>query len=182
MKTFLTLMLFLATSVAAHADSGTLLQRWETSGVAVFVFAAPTPLRAGPAEFEILVQDLQTGVPRLDGSVRLIFENAEASSSAEAWVPPCCRQHVPNGTRWEVSAAPSTHGNRLCFTAPTIFPAAGKYRVTVQTNGAAGGTAEIVVEPALPPVVEYWPLIGLPFLLTGLFFVNRMAARRQGRD
>ena len=63
------LLLLLLVPHLAFADGGAILTRQTINDLDVTVFAAPLPLRAGPVDVSVLVQDAKTTKPLLDAQV-----------------------------------------------------------------------------------------------------------------
>ena len=86
------LILFLVVLPPAklQADGGVIVLKQEQGAYVVTVFAEPVPLRAGPVDLSVLVQDKETLAPVLDAdvSVKLLHVGKEGDPD---WVPPCCR-------------------------------------------------------------------------------------------
>ena len=51
------LHLTLLAAVCCHADGGAILARQTINGLGLTVFASPAPLRAGPVDVSVLVQE-----------------------------------------------------------------------------------------------------------------------------
>jgi hypothetical protein len=83
---FLCVTILLTAASHSFGDGGTILKRETLNGLNVTVFASPSPLRAGPVDVSVLVQDGDK--PVLDATVEL--EWSAASDASAEWVPPCC--------------------------------------------------------------------------------------------
>src|SRR5438477_11863333 len=72
MARYSTLCLLVLSPCLARADGGSLCLLERASGYQVAVFTSPTPLRAGPVDVSVLVQDAASGnqVPRARVVVR----------------------------------------------------------------------------------------------------------------
>ena len=133
-----------------------MLLRDSAGGLAVTLFGEPAPLRRGPVDLSVLVQDEGTGATVLDGEVDLVLEAPAGSGAATVRVRP--------------DAAHAT--NKLLRAASIEFDATGTWSVRVDVS--RGGrqariSGPIEVAPARPTVLRLWPWLLLPFLATGLF-------------
>ena len=73
-------------AVCCHADGGGVIARQTVNGLRVTVLASPMPLRAGPVDVSVLVQDGEKTV--LDAAVEVAWRSA--LNSPPDWLPPCC--------------------------------------------------------------------------------------------
>src|SRR5271154_2989462 len=69
MRTFWAIPLLLLCAPPMFSDGGAIQMRQETSVFIITVFAAPVPLRPGPADISVLVQDRTSQNPVLDAKV-----------------------------------------------------------------------------------------------------------------
>src|SRR5262245_30989354 len=111
----------LASSAAAFGDGGTPRLLETRGGYRVAVFTSPTPLRAGPVDVAVLVQDAATGafLPSTDVTVRLRPRGAEA---------------------WAITQPATTEAatNKLFRAAVFELPSAGAWEVEIDVTGPAG--------------------------------------------
>ena len=73
----------LAFSSRAQADGGFVELHQEVGPFVVTVFSAPGPLRAGPVDISVLVQDRASGQPVLDGEVLVCLKREGAITLVE---------------------------------------------------------------------------------------------------
>src|SRR6266478_1753293 len=73
----------LAFSSWAQADGGFVELHQEVGPFVVTVFSAPGPLRAGPVDITVLVQDRASGQPLLDGEVLVRLKKEGATTLVE---------------------------------------------------------------------------------------------------
>ncbi len=170
------LALFLFSLSSAFADGGAIIARETINGLDLTVFASPFPLRAGPADVSVLVQDAK-GKAVLDAAVEMSWTTT--SSATADWLPPCCSM----GTAPGKTPALRTHSqNKLFYGAILPVRSAGpsEISVTVKTAGAEA-TLSIPVEVAPPraPALAYWPLLALPPVAVGLFALHQRLSRRR---
>lgn len=161
-------VLALASSGAssALADGGTVRCIEQAGTYRVTVFTDPTPLRVGPAEVSILVQDAADGSLSDDCRVDVTLTNIEVPTIVV-----------------RASAAPT---NKLARVAPIELPNAGRWRVDVSITGPRGSAkVSVPLEVAAAPPkwrdVLFWILA--PVVPIGLFALREVLAvsKRSGR-
>jgi hypothetical protein len=164
-RPFAAVALILLGSSPARADGGTLCLVERAGPYQVAVFTAPTPLRAGPVDVSVLVQDAATGahVPAARVTIRL----------------------TPAGRRGPVLEYPATEEaatNKLFRAAVFELPSAGRWEVEVRVEGPGGAArvrCEVEAGEPLPRWLTLWPWVGWPALAIGLFAVHQALARRR---
>jgi len=158
----LTIAVWLAAwPVAASADGGLVRLSAEAGPFRLTAFTSPTPLRAGPVDVSVLVQDAADGAPVLDAEVEV---RAMAASGGEAIVEAATRGGA---------------SNRLLRSALLRIPDAGRFtlEVLVTRRGVSARAAcEIDVLPALSAPIAYWPYFALPPAAIVLFTLRRWRA------
>jgi hypothetical protein len=171
----------LASMLCAQADGGAVLAQEKAGPWLVTLFGSPTPLRAGPADLSVMVQDAATGAPVLAERVSLKVQ-ASASPGSEAWVPPCCSMKKAAGV---VEATHAAAQNKLLYAANVILPASGAHDVIVRIGGGSPSsellTVPVKVEPPAPPLSHYWAWLAAPPLLVVVFGLNQRLRRREHR-
>ncbi len=154
-------------TVAAH--HGGVVQLMEKAGPFIItVFTEPAPLRAGPVEITVLVQDAQSERPVLDAEVTVLVLERESDGPS---------------TRIEATRQNAT--NKLMYAAPVHLPAAGPWelQVTVRQGAVIADVAfEVTAEPSRPLVLSFWPYLTLLPLAIGLFGLHRWLSRRRDPD
>lgn len=145
----------------AAADGGVVCGSAAAAGLRLTVRVAPTPVRVGPAEIAVLVQDDASARIRPDVPVRIALEGAPWCGPAE-------------------QAPPGTSGGGLLRGVRKEVLAPGPIRI-VATAGETSVTCALEVEDALPPLVERWPLLAVPPLAVALYAAGRSLAAAQGR-
>jgi hypothetical protein len=151
----------------AFADGGVVRFSERRGGLLVTVFTSPAPLRVGPADVSILVQDADTGQPSSSGLALVLLAHPANRAS-------------------DIISAPATADaatNKLLRAARFEFTAAGRWHVDV-VMPALGRAAPIgfdvdVAEP-LPSWLHLAPWIAWPFALIGLFVIHQFLAHRRG--
>jgi hypothetical protein len=164
-KTAITLAMMSVISApwAANADGGR-VQLHEASGpFVVTVFAAPEPLRAGPIDTSVLVQDRETGRVILDATVNFAFH-----------------PNVGTSPRFLTHATHAQAKNKLLQAATVDVPAPGWWIMHVSV---CRGREEVVlatkllVMPSAPRVTAIWPFLFIPPFAIGLFALHQTLRR-----
>src|SRR5262245_46110821 len=125
----------LASSTVARADGGTPRLLETHGGYRVAVFTSPTPLRAGPIDVSVLVQDATSGaiLPLVDVTVQL------RPRAAEAWT-------ITHPATAEAAT------NKLFRSAVFELPSAGTWEVEVTVDGPSGSERfDLDLDAAEPP-------------------------------
>ena len=169
------LLILVALGSFAYADGGSVIFQKQEGDFQVTVFGLPSPLRAGPVDLSVLIQEIATREPVLDAQVSLSVTpiSAEIEPGAEVWTPPCCS--LKRSDDFYV-ATRSQAQNKLMYHAFFPIPASGKWNLAVEVrrgNAAHYLVGPVEVAPPLKPMLAYWPLLALPFLAIGGFVLNR---------
>lgn len=109
---------------AAHGDGGALVARGEVQGEAAAVFLRPVPPTVGPVEIEAVSGPWRAAPPRM----RMVL-----------------------GDRELVVASAASELDPLASVAIFDLPAAGRWRLTIETGEGAPIEAEIPIGEAPPP-------------------------------
>jgi hypothetical protein len=159
----LAMMSVMFTPWAANADGGTVQLREASGPFVVTVFAAPEPLRAGPIDTSVLVQDRETGRVILDATVNFAFSPSVGTSP-----------------RFLTRATHAQAKNKLLQAATVDVPAPGWWTMQVSV---CRGREEVVfatkflVMPAAPRLATIWPFLFIPPFAIGLFALNQTLRR-----
>jgi hypothetical protein len=167
----------LASALCAFADGGAVISQQKAGPWLVTLFGSPTPLRAGPADLSVMIQDSATGAPVLDQPVSVKVQ-ATATPGSEAWMPPCCSMKKDAGI---VAATHAAAQNKLLYAANIILPASGAHDVIIRIGKPEDAeilTANLDVQPPAAPLSHYWTFLAAPPLLIGLFALNQRLRRR----
>src|SRR5262245_50622690 len=151
----------------ALADGGTARLSDRQGNYRLTVFTAPTPLRAGPVDVSVLVQDATTGEPASD--VRVMIQAAWRGSPALAI-------HHP--------ATTEAATNKLYYAAKFDLPEPGWYALEVSVAGARGeARVHLDLEAAdpLPAWLALWPWVAWPVVVVLLFSIHQFLVRRRSR-
>jgi hypothetical protein len=161
----LALGLLLALAGGARGDGGTVRLAERVGGYRLTVFTEPTPLRAGPVDISVLVQDAATGRPLPTAEVLVVATPADGA-----------------GTEVSCPALPGAATNKLLHSAHFELSAAGRWRLEVRVAGPHGtANAAIPVEVAepLPRWAEMWGWIALPIVPITMFVVFQLLTHRR---
>ncbi len=155
---------------AARADGGGVVASGRAGPLRASVLVSPTPLRAGPAEWSVLLQDAG-GAPVLDAEVELELHRHGASGH---------HAHRVVAARREAST------NRLLYSALVDLPEPGSWRVALRvTRGEHAQLGqlgfELPVGPATGRAVEHWRALLLPPVALGLFALHQWLSRGERR-
>ena len=155
------LSLILATGLLA--DGGAVQVHAETGPFAITLFASPSPLRCGPADLSVLVQDRESLAALVDARVTLRLWHGETELTVDA-------------TRAQAQ-------NKLLYAAAVNFPDAGdwNYSVTVRrgsSQATVSGSAAVAAHEA--GLSSHWASIALAPLCMLIFGFHQFLSRRVG--
>jgi hypothetical protein len=158
--------LFLLPSLAA-ADGGTLRLSEQNGNYRITVFTAPTPVRAGPVDTSVLVQEAAKG--ELASEVQVTIKAVRRGS------PGVVLQHP---------ATTEAATNKLYYTANFDLPEPGWYSVEVFIDGVLGKAQvrfELEAAEPLPSWLAILPWVGWPVLAIVLFSIHQLLVRWRSR-
>jgi hypothetical protein len=150
-----------------RADGGTICLSEEKGGYRITVFTTPTPLRAGPVDISVLVQEAATGEPASDVQVTI---KAEWRGSADVTL-----HH---------RATKEAATNKLYYAATLDLPEPGWYSLEVSIDGALGEAQvrfEVDAAEPLPSWLAMSPWVGWPILVILFFVIHKLLVRRKSR-
>jgi hypothetical protein len=182
LRAFALILTCLAAAVSpAWADGGAIIAKETVNGLNLTVFASPFPLRAGPADISVLVQD-EKGSAVLDATVGLGWTSANPAATSD-WLPPCCSMATLLGQ----TPALRTHSqNKLLYGAILPIRSAGTSEISVKVSRdgkESSLTIPVTATPPRAPLVAYWPLLAFPPVAIGLFTMHqRLLRRKAGAD
>lgn len=152
MKCTCAFLLVLLAVAPVRGDGGTVRLSEVHDGRRITVFTSPVPLRAGPVDVSVLVQDERTGKPILDVGVTVFVE----------------------GRAYPASTAVAT--NKLFQAAQFDLPAPGRWRIDVEVQGPKGPTrvgCDVEATEALPSWLDLALWIGWPVGAILLFVAHK---------
>lgn len=162
-------MLLCALGYAADAagDGGAVRVSERAGPYTVTVFTAPTPLRAGPIDVSILVQDARGRDVIGDATVAVTLRGSAPGSGT---------------VRAPATRAQAT--NKLLYAALLTLPAAGRWRVEVTIERADSAPAtlafDVDAESTLPPWRAYWPYFALPAVAIAVYALHQWLVLSRG--
>ena len=142
---------------SALADAGAVRVSETHGDRQITVFTSPTPLRAGPVDVSVLVQDKATGDVVLNDTIEV-----EAAPSGDTLAA------------IHAQASSAEASNKLYQAAEFTLPHAGRWTFTVDVLRARSSSQlhfEVEAGEPLPPWQTLWPWFGWPFLVIALFAV-----------
>jgi hypothetical protein len=149
----------------ARADGGAVRYSDRLGGCRVTVFTSPTPLRAGPVDVSVFVQDVETGEPIVDAEVIVVAK----------------LQNQPAETlRALLATAAAT--NKLLQAANFEIPQSGSWELTVKiVSPRAVEQAQLVVEVGKPLAHQWawYPWLCWPLVPIVLFALHRVLVFRR---
>lgn len=164
-SSFILSLLLLPSSAAA--DGGALRLAEQKDGYRIAVFTAPTPLRAGPADISVLVQDAATGDP-----------------ASAVQVSIAARRHDVYSDEICHPATTQAATNKLYHAATFELPDPGWYSVKVRVVGDRGATQldfDVEAGDAFPAALSELPWLGWPLLAILLFVIHQFLVRSRDR-
>jgi hypothetical protein len=151
----------------ACADGGQVRVMERRNNYQLTVFTSPNPLRAGPVDVSVLVQDAKTGLAISDVIVAVELKSSDKS------LPPI-----------RAAATIDAATNKLLRAALFDLPAPGRWDVRVEYT-TAHDQAPIDVSfamecgPPLPRWLSVWPWFTWPIVAVLLFAIHRVLVARQ---
>ena len=117
----------------------------------------PTPLRVGPVDLSVMIQNRENQEPVLDAQVLVQLQ----------------KKGTPTVSR---KATREQANNKLLYTALLSVPMEGLWNLKVIVRHGAdsiGVTNPLTVEQAQSPLRSYWSYFAFPFLLIALFLIHQ---------
>lgn len=148
-----------------EADGGVPLAVRDEGGYRIAVFAEPAPLRAGPVDISILVQDAETGQHLKDVSAVVTLQS-----------------HGRVVVRRSGQATEAAATNKLFQAAHLELPFSGRWTVQVTIEGVHGNAhlaTEVVAADALPRWQQMWVWFTWPAIPIGWFVLHQWLTARQ---
>lgn len=144
------------------ADGGVVQFRRQSGSLSITLFGAPAPLRAGVADFSVLVETIADTSAALDASVEL-------------------RLSKPGEQPIALPATRAQAANKLLYAAQPRIPSAGVWQADVQVtrNGMTfDASGEVHVLPQESPMEVVWPYLALVPVGVLFFLVNQWLKSR----
>jgi hypothetical protein len=151
----------------AHADGGAVCLSKISGPFLVTVFASPEPLRAGPIDTSILVQDRTTGGVILDATVNLGIQ--PLSEKSPGILTPATSEQATN---------------KLLKAVRIDLPDPGWWVLTVVVRRGreeAVLTTSLEVAPPMPRLARLWPFLLFPPFAIALFALHHALRPRPAK-
>jgi hypothetical protein len=165
-RTLLLAVALLALDLRAQADGGIVVLHHVTDLFVVTIFTASVPLRAGPVDISVLVQDRASGQPVLDGEVFI-------------------RLRRESGMTVDERATREVAQNKLLYCAQMTLPEAGRWELEAtikRGKEAASVLGQVSAAAPRPFLLSYWRSLSLPPVVIALFALNQWLKRRAARQ
>ena len=162
--TLLVAVVLSAWTARAQADGGTAQFTKSDGPFRITVFTSPSPLRAGPVDISLMIQNQENQQPLLACSVDVQLRRDTTCISAPA-------------TR-------DAAQNRLLYAAQVKIPEPGIWDVAVVIKNGTDSAkiiGAITVAPARSVLLAYWRSLLLPPLLIALFVLNQWLKRNSAK-
>jgi len=152
----------LAGAAAARADGGVVRLSEARGDLLVTVFTAPAPLRAGPVDVSVMVQESAGRRPVLDASVSIVLRSKVDHAVIHA------------------AATRAQATNKLLYAAIVDLPVAGDWNleVTVERGATLARVATgLSADTAVPRLRSLWPYLAFPPVVIALFVLHQRLGR-----
>jgi hypothetical protein len=133
----------------------------------VTIFTSPTPLRTGPIDISILLQDADTGMALTNVPIDVHAELLDARGVRQMAL--------------DARATSNAATNKLLCAAELNLPKPGRCRIEVSVKGLSSGPIgfDVDVEEGLPPWVETSIWMGWPLVAIALFAIHQSLVCRK---
>jgi hypothetical protein len=156
----LSFLILHSVSAIAYADGGTVCTSERIGPYQVTVFTSPTPLRAGPVDISVLVQDVKTGAVVEDAPISIRVSHG----AAQARILYPSRQAA----------------NNQLYQAAQVELTPGTWSIDVLVAGERSGAGCIMyVADPLPRWIEMGFWLALPVVPIVLFILGHRAERKR---
>src|SRR6266566_1266834 len=160
----LLILIFLPTLVGiARADGGVVMCQRTSEPFTITVFSTEMPLRPGPADLSVLLEQADEHSPILNGEVS--FELTHET-----------------GMIIRAEATRSQARNKLLYCSLTDLPLAGHWKMRVRARRGkdrAEDLQDLSVAAPQPLLLSYWKLFSLPVVIGLLFVMNQWLRGRR---
>jgi hypothetical protein len=147
----------------ARADGGVVICQRTSEHFMITVFSTEMPLRPGPADLSVLLEEAGEHSPILDGEV--IFELTHET-----------------GMSIRAEATRSQARNKLLYCSLIDLPLAGHWKMRVYArrgNDRAEVLQDLSVAAPQSVLLSYWKLFALPVIIGLLFITNQWLRGRE---
>jgi len=162
--TFLLLVLMSLSLITrvARADGGVVMCQRTSAPFTITLFSSEMPLRPGPADFSVLLEQPDGHTPILDAQVFMELQHE-------------------GGMFIHAEATRSQARNKLLYCSLINLPAAGHWKIRLhirRSDTRAEMLSDLVVVAPQPVFLSHWELIAVLPLIVTLFILNQWLRRR----
>ena len=146
----------------AQADGGVVIFQRTSPLFTITLFSTETPLRPGPADLSVLLEQPDGHSPILDAQVFMELQHE-------------------TGMIIRAEATRSQARNKLLYCSLINLPAAGHWKIRLhisRSNTSAEMLSDLVVAAPQPVFLSHWELIAVPPIIIVLFILNQGLRRR----
>ena len=163
------MLLFIALSPlvqTAGADGGVVIFQQTSAPFTITLFSAEMPLRPGPADLSVLLEQPDGHSPILEAHVFMELQHE-------------------TGMVIEAEATRIQARNKLLYCSLINLPRSGQWKIRLQVrrgDSNAEVRSNLVVAAPQPVLLSHWELIAVPPIIIGLFITNQCLGRKRVRS
>jgi len=147
----------------ARADGGVVIFQQTSAPFTITLFSAEMPLRPGPADLSVLLEQPDGHTPILDAQVFMELQHE-------------------TGMVIEAEATRIQARNKLLYCSLINLPAAGHWKMRLlvrRGNSSTEMLSNLTVAAPQPVFLSHWELIAVPPIIIGLFITNQYLRRKR---
>jgi hypothetical protein len=147
----------LAMGISIRADGGNVLWQRTVGSIAVTAFTTQSPLRSGPADISLLIENNEQSRPILDAQVLVTFQSE-------------------TGVTMRTEATHAQARNKLLYCTLIDLPQSGHWKMTLLVMHAAERmefVSDLAVSQPQSPLIAHWKLMAFPFTIAILFIFQQ---------
>jgi len=147
----------------ARADGGIVIFQRASPPFTITLFSTEMPLKPGPADLSVLLEQPDGHTPILDAQVFMELQH-EAGMIIRA------------------EATRSQARNKLLYCSLINLPKSGQWKMKLHVRRGddnADVIGDLVVAPPQPVFLSHWELIAVPPIIIGLFITNQCLRRKR---
>jgi len=163
---FFLLLLFIALVQTARADGGAVIFQQTSAPFTITLFSAEMPLRPGPADLSVLLEQPDGHSPILDAHVFIELQHE-------------------TGIVIRAEATRTQARNKLLYCSLINLPKSGQWKIRLQArrgDSSAEVRSDLIVAAPQPVLVSHWELFAIPPIIIGLFITNQCLRRKRVRS
>src|SRR6266850_3040420 len=146
----------------ARADGGVVMCQRTSAAFTITLFSTETPLRPGPADLSVLLEQPDGHSPILDAQVFIELQHQA-------------------GMIIRAEATRSQARNKLLYCSLINIPKSGQWKMKlhiIRNDTRAEMLSDLVVAAPQPVFLSHWELIAVPPIIIILFILNQWLRRR----